>query len=124
METQEVKVKINQAEHSIAYTKHFEAGKLHAENGKLSAAKRSFDKAARHAETTEVLEQLNYLRNYKEHIRSGNRLAKRSPEEALNYYKRAQALFDTQEVAKLISKVGGKSSGDSSGFTTKGGKFY
>lgn len=124
MDTPEVKVKINQAEHSIAYTKHFEAGLLHVENEKLNAAKRSFDKAARHAETTEVLEQLNYLRNYKEHIRSGNRLMKRAPEEALTYFKRAQALYDTQEVAKLIAKVGGSSSGDGKGFTTKGGKFY
>lgn len=122
MDTPEIKVKINQAKNSIAYTKHFEAGESHVNNEKLSAAKRSFDKAARHAETTEVLEQLNYLRNYKEHIRTGNKLMKKSPEEALGYFKRAQALFDTQEVAKLIAKVDGKSTG--SGFTTKNGKFY
>lgn len=127
MDSPEIKVMINQAENSKAYTENFEKGEELAEQEKLKAARRKFKKAARYAETTEVLEQLNYIRNYNEHIRAGKKLMKKSPEDARSHFESAKALFDTREVSQLMSKVGSssKSSSGKSEFTTKGGgKFY
>lgn len=117
-DSDEIRVKIDQTEHSLAYSKNYEKGLEYIKTDDIDGAKRSFEKAARHAQTEEVQEQLNFIRNYNEHIRSGKRLMKKNPEEAMNHFRSAKALFSTSEVEKLMAKA--KSESDSSGSSSNG----